>query len=127
MRGKPQKCMTFNCTLTVEKPSTSVSDANDYNEIDLYDDSHWSEHCVRPVHRRPMSGREVEIHGQISGIRDEVFEMWGDSLTRKILVTYRIKYTDIDGVARTLQVWDKQTSADSRWVTLRAREDATKA
>jgi hypothetical protein len=74
-----------------------------------------------------MSGREVEIHGQISGIRDEVFEMWGDSLTRKILVTYRIKYTDIDGVARTLQVWDKQTSADSRWVTLRAREDATKA
>ena len=126
MRGKPQQCRTFNCSLSVEKPTTEAAAANDFNEIDLYNDANWSEHCVRPVHRRPMSGRETEIHGQLIGTRDEVFEMWGDSLTRKILVTYRIKYTDVDGVEHTLQVWDKQTSADSRWVTLRAKEDSAR-
>jgi len=123
MRGKPQRCKTFNATLTVEKPSTAIADVNDYNEIDLYDDSNWSEHCVRPVHRRPMSGRETEIHGKIIGTRDEVFEMWGDNLTRKILATYRIKYTDIDSVDHTLQVWDVHVSDDYKWVTLRAKED----
>jgi len=127
MRGKARACKPFNCSLTIEQPVTAVSSANDYNEIDLYDDSNWTEYCVRPAYRRPMSGREKEIHVQIIGMRDEVFELWGDSLTRKILVTYRLQYTDIDNVTHTLQVWDKQVSDDFRWITLRAREDSTVA
>lgn len=122
-----RKPKPFNCSVTIEQPSTASGDANTYNEIDLYDDANWSEYCVRPAHRRPLRGNERIGNEQVIGDRLEAFEMWGDSETRHILLTYRLKYTDIDGTSHTLGIIDRQIDTTNKWVTIQAVENASVA
>lgn len=122
-----QKRKPFNCTVTIEQPSTDAVDANSWNEIDQRDDANWSEYCVRPSHRRPLRGNERGSDDQIIGDRTEAFEMWGDANTRHILLTYRLKYTDQDGVSHTLGIIDREVDPTGKWVTLRCVENATVA
>lgn len=122
-----RKPKPFNCSVTIESPSTASADANTWNEIDLRDDSNWSEYCVRPAHRRPLRGTERIASDQIIGDRMEAFEMWGDAETRHILTTYRLKYTDQDGTSHTLGIIDRQVDTTGKWVVLQAIENATVA
>lgn len=115
----------FNAYVTIQKPSTDSGDANTYGEIDLSDANNWSTHCVRRAHRRPLRGDETVGDDQVVGERVEVFEMFGDPDTRRILTTYRLTYTDVDSVAHVLGIIRRDVTPDNQWVTLTCVENAS--
>lgn len=118
--AKPRKKTGKRYSGTIEKPVTSGQDS--YDQLDLHDDANWETHATRAIWVRDASVNERFVDDESVATITSIVGMWGDSTTRQLSATYRVKYTDEDGTVRKLGIVGTQRYDNGKWVEARCME-----